>query len=360
MKENKKLKNLYTDPSFPGSFSGASSFIRSVKEINKKQNPQKIKEWLLEQETYTLHKPKLKKFIRNKVIVAGIDDCWQADLVDVQAISDQNDGNKYILTCIDVFSKYAWAIPLKNKTGKSITEAFSQIFQHNRVPKKLQVDKGSEFYNATFKSLLNKHDILMYSTKSELKACIVERFNRTLKERMWRYFNEKNTHKYLNVLDQLISSYNNTYHRSIKTKPINVNKENELKIFTTLYGYERNVGDENKIEIKFKVGDKVRISKMKRVFEKGYTPNWTREIFVIHQVLATNPPTFIIKDLENEIIEGTFYQSELQKIYKYDDVFKINEIIKTRTLKNGKKEYLVNWLGYPDKFNSWTQNIEEL
>jgi hypothetical protein len=136
--------------------------------------------------------------------------------------------------------------------------------------------------------------------------------------------------------------------------------ENELKIFTTLYGYERNVGDENKIEIKFKVGDKVRISKMKRVFEKGYTPNWTREIFVIHQVLATNPPTFIIKDLENEIIEGTFYQSELQKIYKYDDVFKINEIIKTRTLKNGKKEYLVNWLGYPDKFNSWTQNIEEL
>jgi hypothetical protein len=167
MKENKKLKNLYTDPSFPGSFSGASSFIRSVKEINKKQNPQKIKEWLLEQETYTLHKPKLKKFIRNKVIVAGIDDCWQADLVDVQAISDQNDGNKYILTCIDVFSKYAWAIPLKNKTGKSITVAFSQIFQHNRVPKKLQVDKGSEFYNATFKSLLNKHDILMYSLPSQ-------------------------------------------------------------------------------------------------------------------------------------------------------------------------------------------------
>jgi hypothetical protein len=358
-KMNKKLEKLYTDPSFPGSFSGAHSFIKSIKQKNKKIKSNDVKKWLQEQETYTLHRPKLKNYKRNRVIVSGIDDTWQADLVDVRSLADENDEFKYILTCIDVFSKYGWAIPLKNKTGKSITEAFNLIFQNNRVPTKLHVDKGSEFYNTDFKKLLKKHDISMYSTKSELKACIVERFNRTLKERMWRFFNETNKYRYIDVLDKLLSSYNQTYHRSIKAIPIAVNKENELKIFSNLYGYKKNEGDDESIKLKFKIGDKVRISKSKRVFEKGYTPNWTREIFIIDKILLTIPPTYIIKDLDNEIKEGKFYQSELQKIYKYDEVFKVNKVLKTRT-KNGKKEYLVNRLGYPDKFNSWTDNLQVL
>jgi hypothetical protein len=355
---NKILEQSYIDPSFPGSYSGANSFIKSIKENNKIPS-KKIKKWLQEQETYTLHKPKTKKFTRNKVLVSGIDDTWQADLVDVRALADYNDDFKYILTCIDVFSKYAWALPLKNKMGKTITDAFSKIFQENRIPAKLHVDQGSEFYNSDFKKLLKKHDIKMYSTKSELKACIVERFNRTLKERMWRFFNESNKYRYINVLNQLLESYNNTYHRSIKTKPIEVNEKNEQKIFSNLYGYEKKYGDDTSVKLKFNVGDKVRISKSKRVFEKGYTPNWTREIFIIEKIYLTNPPTFAIKDLENELIEGKFYENELQKIYKYDEVFKINQILKTRKLKNGKKEYFVNWLGYPDKFNSWTQDLQE-
>ena len=352
------LDKLYTDPAFPGSYSGATSFIKSLKENFKNVSNKKTKKWLLEKETYTLHKPKRKNFSRNKVIVSGIDDTWQADLVDVSSLSDQNDGYKFILTCIDVFSKYAWAIPLKNKKGLTICEAFNQIL-NNRKPIKLHTDQGSEFYNKDFKALLKKQNIKIYSTKSELKACVVERFNRTLKERMWRYFTEKNTYKYLNVLNDLVSSYHNTYHTSIKSKPINVNDQNELEIFTTLYGFEKNIGNEIPIKFKFKINDKVRISKYKRVFEKGYTPNWTREIFIVTKSLPTHPPSYKIKDLNDEVIEGSFYEKELQKIYKYDDVFKINKIIKTR-IKNGEKEYLVNWLGYPDSFNSWVTDIYEL
>lgn len=357
---NSKIQKLYTDPTFPGSYSGASSFIKSVKESKIKLDSKKIKDWLLNKESYSLHRSKRKNFKREKVIVSGIDDTWQADLVDVQKLADQNDGFKYILTCIDVFSKYAWAEPLKNKSGKTITEAFEKIFKDNRKPIKLHVDKGSEFYNTTFKALLKNKNINMYSTKSELKACIVERFNRTLKERMWRFFTEENNYRYIDVLADLIKSYNNTFHRSIKTKPINVNNKNELEIYTNLYGYEKEIGEESPIKLKFKIGDKVRISKFKRVFEKGYTANWTIEIFVIHKILPSNPPTYIIKDLQDEVIEGYFYEEELQKIYKYDNIFKIDQVLKEKKLANGKKQYFVSWTGYPDKFNSWTDSIKEI
>ena len=126
-----------------------------------------------------------------------------------------------------------------------------------------------------------------------------------------------------------------------------------------MYGFKKEVGDESPVKIKFKIGDKVRISKYKRVFEKGYTPNWTREIFIINKILPTNPPSYKINDLNDEIIDGSFYEKELQKIYKYDDVFKINNIIKTK-IKKGKKEFFVNWLGYPDSFNSWVTDIQEI
>ena len=144
-------------------------------------------------------------------------------------------------------------------------------------------------------------------------------------------------------------------------KPIEVNNKNENQVFVNLYGYGKKKGSENPINIKLSIGDKVRISKFKRVFEKGYTPNWTREIFIIKKIITSNPTTYIIKDLDDEEIKGRFYEKELQKIYKYDEVFKIDEILETRiNKKTKKKEYFVSWLGYPEKFNSWVNSIEHI
>jgi hypothetical protein len=139
------MKNFefYFDPKSPASFSGLSSIIQTHQNLNKNPKKNEFKNWILNQETYTLHKPLIKNFKREKVKVNGIDDLWQVDLVDVSNLSRENKGYKYLLTIIDVFSKRAWVAPLKNKTGESILNAFRKIIKE-RKPKKIQSDKGSE------------------------------------------------------------------------------------------------------------------------------------------------------------------------------------------------------------------------
>ena len=338
-----KLQKKYYNIEKPGSYSGFYSFNNALH--NKRIRKEDIKDWLSKQEPYTLHKPIIKKFKRNRVISAGIDDIWQADLVDISKLSRYNKGINYLLTCIDIFSKYAWVIPIKNKSSKSIVEAFQKIFE-DRIPLKIQTDKGKEFINKDLKQYFKEKNVTLYTINSDMKACIIERFNRTLKEKMWRYFSHKNSHEYLDILDNLVYSYNNTYHRSIKTKPTSVKKKNEQKIWNTLYDDE-----DSTINIRYKIQVKVRIVKNKTLFSKGYYPNWTRELFVIDKIFPRNPPVYSLRDLNDEPIDGVFYEQEIQKV---DDTqeYKIDKIIKTRTDK-GKKQYFVSWLGYPDSFNSW-------
>ena len=353
-KVGKNIEKLYTNPSNPGAFSGQAAFIKSLK--NKKIDKEDVKNFLQSFEAYTIHKPIRKNFNRRRVIVPRMNHTFQADLVDVSKFSDENDGFKFLLTCLDVFSKYAWVIPLKNKTGKSVTEAFKKIF-HQRKCQKLQVDKGSEFYNKEFLKYCSTNKIQIYSTQSELKASVVERFNRTLREKMHRYFSYADTNKYINVLDDLIQSYNKSYHRSIKCTPISITPSTDQnKIFYNLYKYRKDDGDKSEIKINYKIGDKIRISKTKRTFEKGYTPNFTIEIFTIEKILPTVPTTYVIKDLQNEVITGTFYEQELQKISETSEpIYRIEKVIKKKR-ENTKIKYFVKWLGYPEKFNSWIED----
>lgn len=345
------MEKIYTDPSNPGSFSGIQSFTRALKDKKIRATKSEIKKFLESKETYTLHRPKRNNYPRKRVIVNGIDDTWQIDLVDVTPLQKENDGNKFILTAIDVFSKKAWAEPLKNKERLNVKNAFEKIIK-TRKPKKIQCDKGLEFHNTIFQKFLKDKNIRMYSTDSDMKASVVERFNRTLKEKMWRYFTFSGKKKWIDILPDLLKSYNNSYHRSIKRKPNQVFKKDEDDIFLTLYNYSKNDGNHSTININLKVGDFVRINKIKKTFEKGYTPNWTREIFKIYKVIASIPPTYKVKDLNNEEITGTFYDQELQKIENFDETFDIDQIIKTKVV-NKKTQYFVSWKGYPDSFNSW-------
>ncbi|CAF1015634.1 unnamed protein product [Brachionus calyciflorus] len=174
---------------------------------------------------------------------------------------------------------------------------------------------------------LKENNIQFYSTFSELKASVVERLNKTIKEKMWRYFTYAKNNIYYHVLQDLVKSYNNTYHRTIKTKPNLVNSKNKREIWKTIYGYDKIDGDDSIINPLFKKQDKVRISKLKNIFEKGFTPNWTREIFLIDKVFYQNPLAYILRDLKDEIIEGKFYEQELQKILNKEEVYSVDKII---------------------------------
>lgn len=346
------MKNIYYTPSEPGSYGGVESLQRAIVEkIGKRANDTEIKNWLAEQDAYSLHKPVSTKFKRNKVFVKNIDEQWQADLVDMSNLSESNDNAKFMITCIDILSKYAWVRVLRNKTGIEVTKAFDSILNEGRVPRKLQTDQGKEFFNKNFQTLMKKHDIIHFATGTGQKASVCERFNRTLKTRMWRYFTAFNTRKYIDIVQDLIQAYNHNYHSSIKMKPAEVNESNSFRVFKTLYGLF--TPKLKKLNFKFKVGDIVRISRLKRQFEKGYEQNFTDEYFTISERIPRDPPVYKLRDYDGEKIDGTFYEPELQKIIiGKDKTFKIEKILSEKT-RNQKKICLVKWVGWPDKFNSW-------
>ena len=222
----------------------------------------------------------------------------------MQLISKYNKGVRFLLCVIDIFSKYAWIVPLKDKKGVSIVAAFQSILkQSNRKPNKIWADKCSEFYNTSFKKWLQDNNIVMYSTQNEGKSVVAERFIRTIKSKIYKCMTSISKNVYIDKLDDIVNEYNNTYHRTIKMKPINVKD-------STYINTDKEVNDKG---TKFKVGDDVRISKYKSIFAKGYTPNWSEEAFVIKEVKNTVPWSYVISDLNGEEITGTFYEKELQK-----------------------------------------------
>ena len=344
-----RLQEIYYNAKHPASFSGVEALYRAVKDDGKiPVSRTMVRKWLENQLTYTLHKPIRKRFPRGRVLVSGMDWQWESDLVDLSKLSRYNNGYKWLLTTIDVLSKYAWVVPMKDKTGKSLVQAYKKILKGGRKPTKLHTDHGTEFLNRQFQDLLQDKDIQFFTTNNETKASVVERFNRTLKTRMFKYFTFKNTRKYIDVLADLVDSYNHSYHRSIGTKPALVNKKNENVIWKRLYGQ----GSDAPTRFKFNVGDQVRIGKSKMIFTKGYLPNWTEEIFTITDRIPRKPPVYRLKDFNGDLIAGTFYEYELQKITKDDDVYRVEKILKKRTRK-GRREFLVKWKGYPSQFNSW-------
>lgn len=289
-----------------------------------------------------LHKQSRVNFPRRHVEVKGISDLYQADLVEMLPFSRTNRGYKYILTIINCFTKFAIAIPLKSKSADSIEKALSKVLKKYPM-KHFQTDQGSEFFNLKVKTLLNKFNINHYFTYSEKKACIIERFNRTLKNRMWRLFSEQGSYKWLHILPKLVYEYNNKVHRTIGQKPVDVDESNEKEIFLRIISQRRKYVDKPK----FSVGDHVRISRLSKTFGKGYTPRWSNEIYTVHSVQNTSPVTYILKDCRGEILRGGFYEQEVSKT-KYKESYLIEKVIKSR----GDK-LLVRWLGFDKSHDSW-------
>lgn len=345
---NTMLKTIYYDPRNPASL-GTPRALAAAAGIG----TQAAKKFLRSQPTYTLHRDARKtRYPTRKYRVANIDSQWQCDLMDVQNIADYNKGYKYVLTVIDILSRYGWVRPLKSKRGQEVAKAFKSIFQEGRIPDRIQSDQGKEFENRHVQSLFHDHNIELFSVKSAYKAAIVERWNKTLKTKLWKYFTAYKTYKWTDKIQDIVYAYNHKKHRTINRTPANVNRNNAMVVWAHLYGNNRNpVNMRNDI----KIGDIVRISKVKATFEKGYLPNWTEEIFTVYRINRDYyPPVYTLKDTGGKIIEGSFYREEIQPVLIPDNYFIIEKILKTKR-KNSQVWYFVKWLGYLNEANSWVR-----
>ena len=261
----KYLEEIYFNPEHPASFQGPERLYESVKKEGKyKISHGKIRQWIQKQESYSRNKGVKRQFEKSRVIVAGIDDQFDADLASLITYADENDGYKYLLVVIDIFSCYGWVEPLKDKTAREIVNAFDKILSEGHVPKCLRSDTAKDFTSEHFQEYLKSKDIAHIVTHSEKQANYVERFIKTLKSKIFRYMIEKNSAKYIDILPKIVDSYNRTWHSGIRSEPINVNKQNEKRLWWQMYWpkepYDEKLKEKKKrgIPYAFKVGDRVR------------------------------------------------------------------------------------------------------
>ena len=335
---NEIFRKTYYNTKNPGSLGGVESLYREVKKSFPTLTKEQVKKWLESQLVYTLHKPVRHKFQRNPMIAEKFMETLQADLVDMSQYSKENDGYKFILTVIDIFSKKSFVIALKNKSQVEVAKAMRKILE-KYSPVEIMTDKGKEFQNNLFQKLMKEFEINhYYSNNSSIKCSVVERFNKTLKYKMFKYFTMTGKRRYIDVLNDIVDSYNNSYHRSIKMCPNEVNEENYKNVFMNLYKFK------NKREIlrKNRKADlpkdaAVRIKYEKKNLDRGFYPNWTDQIFIIYKSTPGSKKVFYhLKTQEGQALKKRFYPEEIQKVR--DSAYRIEKILKQRKFR-GKNNF---------------------
>lgn len=334
----KHLKKLYFDIKSPAGFSSISVLhkyaLLKYPQIKRKD----IKTFLMGLDTYTLNRSKRKRIPRDPIVVAGQNVLWEIDLTFLMQHGKVNKGFKYMLVAVDAFSRFIYAQPMKTKSAESFIAAFKRILTSaTSQPISIRADSGGEWVNNKVKAFFKKQNIHFYVSRNETKAAIVERSQRTLKGYLYRYFHRRATYKWIDILQDLVTSYNNRVHRSIGVAPINVTFLNSAQIYKKLYpGHKYNVVS----KFRFNIGNFVRISLLKGVFEKGLADNWSTEIYVINDQINAMIPRYKVKSLiKNDILLGTFLALELQQIsITKDDVHYLSLI---QTDKKGEKFLLM-------------------
>lgn len=359
----KYLKNIYYSPSHPASFQGIDKIYDIVKEeklyhISRKQ----VEQWLHDQHSFSINKPVLRKFKRSRVLVSGQYDQFDVDLIVVPKYAYANNGVQYILVAVDVLSRYAWVTTLKNKTGQLVKKGFMRIFAQGRKPNMIRSDRGSEFTNKIIKDFFHRENIniVHFFTSNEKQANYAERFIKTLKVKMKRYMTHNVTDKYIDVLQPLVRSYNTTHHKSINEQPININETNEKKLWWETYWPKEPYREQDRkkwkrrVNFKFKKGDLVRMTQVRRTIEREYDERWTGEVFrIVGRFVRQRQAIYKLTDYAGEKMEGTYYEIELQKVTVPEkDLFIVEEELGERTHK-GQKQILVKWKYFPKKFNQW-------
>lgn len=304
-------------------------------------------------------------FERSRTILKPqLDELWQADLVEMKDSKKMiawNRRTKYLLTVIDALSKYAWVVPLKNKSGKRVAEAFEKIFREN-VPQKIQTDEGKEFYNSQVKRVFDLNEVEHYSTRGEPKAAIVERFNRTLKEMTYKYMTANNTVKYEKALPDIVAKYNRTVHSSTQMAPASVDETNARQVWRRLMRLRPPLRG-----WKFKPGEFVRTTKLlgrdrrKGAFgNRGSKGTWSASVYTV--TTRRRQPTdgvnyYLLEDWQGKKVKGRFYEPQLQKVQGLPNHWRVAKVYKRRG-KGEKKQVLVSWQGLSPSYQTWITDKE--
>ena len=369
--EVNQISTFYYDTSKNAAYTSVSKLHRAMK---KKISLGKIKKFLQSQESYTVLKPVRRKFQKSKVVSPYMDYMWDADTAnmtfydkkDDKIAKSFNDGYKYFLVVIDVFSRFLWTKALKTLKADETRSALSEILQ-KRQPLKLRTDLGSEFQNNRVNGMLEELKVDHVLTLNEGKANYAERVIQTMKNRLGRFMEHNETYKWIDVLPQLTNGYNHTYHTSIKMKPANVSKLDEYKIWKL--NYEKipkprikSKPKANPNPFKLKTGDFVRLSGFKHPFQKSaFSHSWTTKLFIIvERRMIGGLAKYRVMDYAHEDVRGEFYEQELQKVYIGEEPqFKVEKVLKKRK-KNKKEEYFVKFKSWPKKYNAWVSDVKEI
>ena len=357
---NVVLKGLYEDADKPSAYGGVQKLYRAAKRLNPSITVKMVKQFLEGNRAYTLHYLTKKKFPRLRILAPKPKVILACDLCDMSWLAKYNKGTRYLLVCLDVFSRLAKVVPLKNKSGHSVTDAFKRVLESKdfKGVTRLFCDRGTEFTNAHLRKYLTPKGIRVYSTSSqEIKSSPAERFIRTLKSKIYRYLTANNTRTYLNVLHELVGAYNNTIHRGL-TSGQTPRQVHLMKDPRSLRGQFRKIfksarPTRNPPTSPLTSGRAVRIAGAERSsrFNRGYLAQNTEEIFIIDKVLRQQDlHTYRLRDLRGEPIRGVFYREELVPV-SLPERFPVR-VLRSRT-RRGKREYFVRWVGYPESENSW-------
>ncbi len=351
-----ELERIYQTPGENGAFSSVNKLFSSLKANGYNVSKVKIKEWLDNHYTYTIHKIRKLNFPRNPVFASHIDQNWQADILFLPELYH------CVLVCIDVISRYAWGKAMRTKTGQETAKTFESIIEDSqRKPERLQTDKGSEFYNKHFKEICRKYKIKLYSTESDKKAAIAERCIKEIKKIIYRYLTHNHTNEYVKLLPRFFETYNKTFHSSIKMAPVDVSEINTQHVLRNLYGHlwSKDMVPKNTPKAKFRnretfsVGDKVRVALDNEPFRKGYKGYWTTEVFEIIEVKKFFPYVkYKLINTKGEKLRGLFYTEQLQLTTPESARFTEAKILKEKIVK-GKKWVLVTWKNEDPSIKRW-------
>lgn len=354
------IKTVYEDLSSAACYSGIDAVLKEAKKYNKSITKKDVQNVLIEQKSYTLHKPRRIKYKRLKTIPIGFMTNMQADLADFQRISKYNDGFRYLLVTVDILSRQIFVTPVKSKSSPDMIIAFRNLFKKTPIiPQFLFTDKGMEFQAKELKEFYKKNYIIKQVAQSpDVKAAMAERAIRTIKTRLYKYFTHMETLRWVDIIDKIVLAINNNVNRTIKMRPNDVTFDNADVLWNRLYNQENNQATKN---FKYKIGDNVRIGKAKKEFEKGYLPNYTDEVFTIDSVKTGQfPANYRLIDQKGEEILGKFYNEELSKVghsVEKPTAYSIEKVLSTR-MRKGKPEYLVQWKNLPLKKATWIRNSD--
>lgn len=368
---NRYLATRYYDPSKPGAFTSPTKLYKTIKREGRYDVSFKdIQDWAASQDTITLNTRPIQKTTPKRKVVTGLKDClWDCDLLQLDGVrfSSANGGMTFILVCVDILSRYAYAQPIKNKGAKEVLRAFETIFDRaKQQPKSLRCDNGKEFTNRTVQAYMEQKGVHLYFTKASTKANYAEIFIKTLKRRLFRLFQHRSTYAYVDKLDAILASYNNTLHSSIDMAPSQVQGTDQQELWNRIYyppkayreafikARQRTTRARPKTPFRFNVGDTVRISYLRQAFTRDYDEKYSGEVFTVRRRrLAKGIPIYFLTDYSGEPVEGAFYQWEIKRvIFDPNSHFKIDKILKKRRHK-GRQQSLVQFQSWPKKYNQW-------